>query len=350
MGKKVKKCKLQKVKKLEPKKAKNQKLSQAKKAKNDEFYTQISDIERELKHYRHYFKDKVVYCNCDDPDASNFYKYFLCKYKEWGLKKLITTCYRSQQADRRSRNDSDHGICLEYDGDKVVRSYLSGDGDFRSAESIELLKQADIVVTNPPFSLFREYVAQLVEYKKKFLIIGSLNAVTYKEIFKLITEDKLWLGPSIHSGDREFGVPANYPLRAAEYRIDRLGNKYIRVKGIRWFTNIGFEERHEALILYKKYTPEEYPTYANFDAIEVSKTKNIPIDYDGLMGVPISFLDKYNPKQFEIVGASRCLGRPMSEVASKGAYVAGGRAFYLANGNGTYRRLYARFVIRRQQV
>ena len=336
MGKKVKKCKLQKVKKLEPKKAKNQKLSQAKKAKNDEFYTQISDIERELKHYRHYFKDKVVYCNCDDPDASNFYKYFLCKYKEWGLKKLITTCYRSQQADRRSRNDSDHGICLEYDGDKVVRSYLSGDGDFRSAESIELLKQADIVVTNPPFSLFREYVAQLVEYKKKFVIIGSLNAVTYKEIFKLIMEDKLWFGYGFKAGSAFFATPC--------------GGELVKFGNIAWFTNLPVKKRNEELILYKKYTPEEYPTYANYDAIEVSKTKDIPIDYNGLMGVPISFLDKYNPKQFEIVGASRCLGRPMSEVASKGAYVAGGRAFYLANGNGTYRRLYARFVIRRQQV
>ena len=179
---------------------------------------------------------------------------------------------------------------------------LEGNGDFRSDECVELLKQADIVVTNPPFSLFREYVAQLVEYDKKFLIIGNQNAITYKEVFHLIKENKLWLGCSIHSGDREFRVPDNYPLNAAGYRIDENGIKYIRVKGVRWFTNLDTSKRHEELVLYKNYTPEEYPKYDNYDAIEVSKTVEIPSDYDGVMGVPITFLDKYNPEQFEILG------------------------------------------------
>lgn len=187
------------------------------------------------------------------------------------------------------------------DWDKVDVKPLHGDGDFRSAECIELLKQADIVVTNPPFSLFREYVAQLIAYNKKFLIIGNQNAITYKEIFPLIKGNKLWLGCSIHSGDREFGVPDDYPLMAANSRIDENGKKYIRVKGVRWFTNLDYKERHEELILYKRYNPEEYPKYDNYDAINVDKTADIPCDYDGVMGVPITFLDKYNPEQFEIV-------------------------------------------------
>ncbi|RLC45299.1 MAG: modification methylase, partial [Candidatus Cloacimonadota bacterium] len=203
-------------------------------------------------------------------------------------------------------------IYLEYEGDKnnnkvpdleeIGIKYLKGDGDFRSDECIELLKQADVVVTNPPFSLFREYVAQLVKYEKKFLIIGNVNAITYKEIFKLFKDNKLWLGASIHSGDREFGVPDDYPLKAAGYRIDNNGRKFIRVKGVRWYTNLDYKERHEDLILYKKYSPEEYPTYENYDAINVNKTKEIPMEFKGHMGVPITFLDKYNPDQFEVIG------------------------------------------------
>jgi hypothetical protein len=293
-------------------KAQNSNLHKAKNSKKDEFYTQLSDIERELKHYKSHFKGKVVYCNCDDPRISNFFHYFSYNFEKLGLKKIITTCYKNQNMDLFSQNDSEQAIYLEYDGDKDGNSVpdpkeigikpLKGDGDFRSKECIELLKQADIVVTNPPFSLFREYVAQLTEYDKNFLIIGNVNAITYKETFRLIKENKLWLGASIHSGDREFGVPDDYPLNAASCRVDDEGRKFIRVKGVRWFTNLDYKERHEDLILYKKYNPEEYPQYANYDAIEVSKTADIPMDYKGKMGVPITFLDKYNPEQFEIIG------------------------------------------------
>ena len=298
-----------------PKIAQNKNLHQAKNAKKDEFYTQLSDIENELKHYKAHFKNKVVYCNCDDPRMSNFFHYFSYNFEDLGLKKLITTCYQNQNRDLFSQHDSERAIYLEYYGDKnnnktpdveeIGVQYLKGDGDFRSEESIALLKQADIVVTNPPFSLFREYVAQLIQYDKKFIILGNLNAITYKEIFPLIKKNKLWFGPSIHSGDREFGVPDNYPLKAAGYRIDKNGRKFIRVKGIRWFTNLDYNERHEDLILYKTYNPEDYPKYDNYDAINVDKTKEIPMDYQGAMGVPITFLDKYNPDQFEIIGIDR---------------------------------------------
>ena len=287
-------------------------LSKAKKNKKDEFYTQLTDIEKELKHYKRHFKDKVVFCNCDDPRVSNFFHYFSYNFEKLGLKRLITTCYKNQNVDLFSQNESEQAVYLEYEGDKnrnnipdpeeIGIKTLKGDGDFRSEECIELLKQADIVVTNPPFSLFREYVAQLVEYDKKILIIGNLNAITYKEIFKLIKENKLWFGASIHSGDREFGVPDSYPLEAAGYRIDNEGRKFIRVKGVRWFTNLDYKERHEDLILYKKYNAKEYPKYDNYDAINVNKAKEIPMDYDDVMGVPITFMDKYNPDQFEIIG------------------------------------------------
>jgi hypothetical protein len=265
----------------------NKNLHQAKNSKKDEFYTQLSDIEKELKHYKKHFKDKVIFCNCDDPRVSNFFHYFSYNFEYLGLKKLITTCYKSQEIDLFSQHDSEQAISLEYEGDKngnrvpdleeIGIKHLKGDGDFRSAECIELLKQVDIVVTNPPFSLFREYVAQLMKYDKKFIIIGNLNAITYKEIFKLIKEKKIWLGQSIHSGDREFGVPKDYPLNAAGGRIDDNGNKYIRVKGVRWFTNLDYKERHDDLILYKSYNPK----YDNYDAINIDKTKEIPKDYKG---------------------------------------------------------------------
>lgn len=294
------------------KQSQNTNLHSAKNAKKDEFYTQLSDIEKELKHYKEHFKGKTVLCNCDDPRVSNFFHYFSYNFEQLGLKKLIATCYKSQNVDLFSQNNSEKAIYLEYTGDKngdntpnadeIGIKHLNGDGDFRSPECIELLKQADIVVTNPPFSLFREYVAQLIEYDKKFLIIGNLNAITYKDIFRLIKDNKLWFGHSIHSGDREFQVPDSYPLNSAGYRIDEKGNKYIRVKGVRWFTNLDYNERHEDLILYKKYTPDEYPKYDNYDAINVNVTKDIPCDYNGNMGVPITFMDKYNPEQFEIIG------------------------------------------------
>ena len=287
-------------------------LTLAKKRKNDEFYTQLVDIENELRHYKEHFKGKVVLCNCDDPRRSNFFKYFADNFEKLQLKRLIATCYKSQDVDLFSQGDCERAICQIYEGDRngnlvvdddeVCVRELKGDGDFRSAECVELLKEADIVVTNPPFSLFREYVAQLVKYEKKFLIIGNVNALKYKEMFPLIMADKVWLGASIHSGDREFGVPADYPLEAASCRIDSKGQKYIRVKGVRWYTNLEYSSRHEKLPLYKAYSSAEFPKYESYDAIEVSKTSDIPMDYDGVMGVPITFMDKYCPEQFEIVG------------------------------------------------
>ena len=292
----------------------NNNLHKAKNAKKDEFYTQLEDIENELRHYTHHFKNKVVYCNCDDPRISDFFHFFSYNFEDLGLKKLIATCYQSQNMDLFSEHNSERAIYLEYHGDKnnnkipdieeIGVQFLNGDGDFRSEESIALLQEADIVVTNPPFSLFREYVAQLIEHQKKFLIIGNVNAITYKEIFPLIKENKLWFGPSIHSGDREFGVPDNYPLKASGWRIDENGKKFIRVKGVRWYTNLDHNKRHEDLILYKRYNPEAYPTYDNYNAINVDKTKEIPMDYKGAMGVPITFLDKYNPDQFEILSSN----------------------------------------------
>ena len=292
----------------------NKNLREAKRQKNDEFYTQLSDIENELRHYASHFQGKVVYCNCDDPRVSNFFHYFSYNFDHLGLKKLITACYRNQERDLFSRHDSEWAIWLEYKGnakggrvpdveDIGVHEFREN-GDFRSTECIELLKQADIVVTNPPFSLFRNYVAQLMDYDKKFVILGNINVVTYKELFPLLKDNKIWLGPSIKSGDREFGVPDHYPLAAASSRIDENGNKFVRVKGVRWFTNLDHAKRHEELILYKRYSPEEYPHYDNYDAINVDKTAEIPIDWDGVMGVPITFLDKHNPEQFEILGFS----------------------------------------------
>ena len=312
----------------------NKQLTGAKKAKKDEFYTQLADIEVELKHYREHFKGKTVLCNCDDPRMSNFFYYFVLNFHFLGLKKLITTCYKNQNPDLCSENISEQAVYLVYEGEDIgippnptiaglVRS-LEGDGDFRSKECIAFLEEADIVVTNPPFSLFREYVAQLIKYDKKFIIIGNINAVTYKEIFPLIQRDQVWLGPSIHSGDREFEIPSSYPLEAAGSRTDDEGRRYIRVKGVRWFTNLDFPQRHEELTLYKKYSPEGYPHYDNYDAINVDKTTDIPCDYDGVMGVPITYLDKHNPDQFEILGITESNGRGFStglwDEASKKAH------------------------------
>lgn len=299
----------------------NTNLQKAKDSKKDEFYTQLSDIERELKHYKHHFKDKVVYCNCDDPRVSNFFHYFSYSFEQLGLKKLMATCYKSQQMDLFSLNDSEQAIYLEYEGDKngnfipdleeIGIKPLKEDGDFRSEESIELLKQANIVVTNPPFSLFREYVAQLIEYNKHFLIIGSMNAITYKEIFPLIKENKLWLGNGFTAGNAYFKVPVGNGGNYASGVYDE-ETGLVKFRNVVWFTNLDYEERHEDLVLYKKYTPEEYPKYDNYDAINVNKIKDIPLDYDGAMGVPITFLDKYNPDQFEIIGATESEGKGFS--------------------------------------
>lgn len=308
----------------------NKRLNAAKSAKKDEFYTQLADIERELQHYWQHFRGKTVLCNCDDPYESNFFKYFALRFNQLGLKKLICTCYngspvqgneliiRFEEFDEEPKKvaykveitevcdmNGDGAVDLSdvrylLQNDKNVLSILQT-GDFRSEECIELLKEADIVVTNPPFSLFREYIGQLMKYQKSFLIIGNVNAITYKEIFPLIKTNKLWLGPSITSGDRKFNVPDDYSLNAAGCGIDENGRKFIRVKGVRWFTNLDHQKRHEELDLVCHYSLEEYPKYDNYDAIEVSKTANIPFDYDGVMGVPITFLDKYNPSQFEII-------------------------------------------------
>ena len=331
-------------------------LTKAKLAKKDEFYTQLGDIEREAMHYREYFCGKTVLCNCDDPRVSNFFHYFSYNFEFLGLKKLISICYKNQERDLFTTKATDRAIWLEYDGDKngnrspdpeeIGIHYLDGDGDFRKEESINLLKRADVVVTNPPFSLFREYVAQLVKYEKKFLIIGNVNALKYKEIFPLIKQDKMWLGCSIHSGDREFGVPDDYPLEASSCRIDEKGRKFIRVKGVRWYTNIEHKERHEEMILYRKYDPAVYPKYVNYDAIEVSKTADIPCDYDGVMGVPITFMDKYNPDQFEIVGMSLDLAN-MSIIRERLGRNDGGPTFYIEK-DGKLIRLYDRIAIRRR--
>lgn len=308
----------------------NADLNHAGQARKDEFYTQLTVIEAELRHYRKHFCGKTVFCNCDDPYESNFFKYFAMNFNFLGLKKLIATCYDpspiagdelplfeptakrafkieiTEVADVNGDGAVDLAdVALLIKNRRNTLTVLDGNGDFRSDECVELLKESDIVVTNPPFSLFREYMAQLIRYEKKFLIIGNINAVTYKDVFPLIARNRLWLGASIHSGDREFAVPRNYPLNAAGCREDADGNRFIRVKGVRWFTNLDYPQRHEELVLYKRYTPEEYPKFDNYDAIDVDKTTDIPYDYDGVMGVPITFLDKYNPEQFEIIGLDR---------------------------------------------
>jgi hypothetical protein len=326
-------------------------LDSAKGGKNDEFYTQFVDIQKEIEAYLEYdadaFRNKVVYSNCDDPFESNFFKFFVLNFKRLGLKSLITTSYKPSPIANstlglfgddktlppqkgRPKITANKFIINEVhdiDGDGAFNlndiaeqlkanknnewAPLEGDGDFRSKECVELLKLSDIVVTNPPFSLFREYIKQLFDYSKKFVIIGNMNAITYKEVFPLIKDNKLWFGPTITSGDREFRVPESYPITAAGWRVDENGHKYIRVKGVRWFTNLDHGRRHHPLSLMtmddnlkfnkKMKDRTEYQRYENYDAIEVSFTDAIPSDYKGVMGVPISFIDKYSPEQFEII-------------------------------------------------
>ena len=286
-------------------------LSKAKKNKNDEFYTQLIDIESELQYYKKHFKGKVVFCNCDDVLVSNFFKYFVTNFEELGLKKLIGASYTGQQTHLFNTQEPQKASFFEYTGkpEDITElhpkglKYFKGDGDFRSPESIELLKQSDIVVTNPPFSLFREYVSQLVEYDKKFLIIGNINAITYKEIFKLIKDDRAWLGVNLGRGISGFIVPEHYELYGTEARVDSMGNRIVSPNNCLWLTNLDNSMRHEDLVLGKKYhgNESEYPEYDNYKGINVNKTKDIPLDYKGYMGVPITFLHKYNPEQFEIV-------------------------------------------------
>ena len=291
--------------------AKNTLLQKAKKLKSDEFYTLLSDIESELQHYRNHFKNKVVYCNCDDPCTSNFYRYFAENFKELGIKKLISSCYKESNIDLFNPTSSNGGYYYIYTGtetENVIPSnsdlvYFKEDGDFRSSESINLLKEADIVVSNPPFSLFREYIAQLIKYDKMFLIIGNINAITYKEIFNLIKENKIWLGINLGRGISGFFVPEHYELYGTEARIDNMGNRIVSPNNCLWLTNMDNAKRNEGIILTKRYkgNESEYQRYDNYDGININKTQDIPMDYAGFMGVPITFLHKFNPNQFEII-------------------------------------------------
>ena len=319
----------------------NSNLHDSARNKQDEFYTQLSLIESELKHYKQHFSDKIVLCNCDDPYESNFFKYFAMNFNSLGLKKLIATCYVTSPvvgkefdyyvdkdgqisflpiANTEPMQEGKHPYCVEItevtdenkDGrvdladveylmrnKKNTMTLLKGDGDFRSAECVALLKEADIVVTNPPFSLFREFIALLEEYHKKYVIIGNMNAVTYKEIFPMIAENRLWLG--YNSGHFWFKVPDSYEVKKTDFKIDEHGQKWRRMGNICWFTNLDIEKRHENMPLFRNYSPDKYPKYDNYDAINVDRTVDIPCDYYGVMGVPITFLSQYNPEQFEIV-------------------------------------------------
>ena len=340
----------------------NRALTNARKAKQDEFYTQLPDIERELRHYRDHFRGKVVYLNCDDPRVSAFFHYFSYNFEKLGLRKLIATCYKSQQVDLFSQNDSDEAIWLEYEGDvdgngvpdlsEIEVKKLQSDGDFRSPESIELVKQADIVVTNPPFSLFREYVAQLIEFGKKFVIIGPTNAITYKEIFPLIQANVLWLGHGFQSGDAYFTT--SHPTDYAK-GVYNTATGLVKFRNVHWFTNLDIAKRHEELVLFRTYSPADYPTYDNYDAIEVGKTADIPVDYDGVMGVPITFLDRYNPEQFEILGITDRgdeYGLKTKEYKKGDDVPKPGdlnRRAAIKLPDGTYKATYARLLIRRRK-
>lgn len=338
----------------------NKNLHMARTAKTDEFYTQLVDIEKELKHYKDQFRAKVVYCNCDDPYESNFFKYFASNFNALGLKKLVTTSYSGSpivggqlplfevagskgkqpfKIEIKEVPDADKDGAINLDDvkhllkhDKNTATPLKGNGDFRSEECIKLLKEADIVVTNPPFSLFREYVAQLMEYGKKFLILGDQNAITYKETFGYIKENKLWLGYD-NGGTKWFQVPMDYDISTESRKKIINGVKYFSMGRILWFTNLDTTKRHENIVLYKKYTPKEFPKYDNYDVINVDKVYDVPMDYKGVMGVPITFVDKYNPKQFEILG-----------VANSARWI-GYKCLTLIRG----RKIYNRILIKRKK-
>lgn len=348
----------------------NSGLQTAKRNKKDEFYTQIVDIERELQHYRRHFKDKVVYCNCDDPYVSAFFEYFAKNFEFLGLKKLITTCYKSQKMELFSQNDSEEAIKLEYTGgapnslptpDNIGVTLLKGDGDFRSQECISILKEADVIVTNPPFSLFSEFVTQLAKYEKKFLIIGHQNAITYKDVFPLIKENKMWLGFGFKRNMAHFIAP-HYEDTASD-ADHREG--MIRVSGVVWYTNLDHSKRHEEMILVQRYHGNEafYPAYENYSAIEVSRTQDIPMDYSYVMGVPITFLTKYNPEQFEIVGmcenenlynlktkvysSSECKKAYFDKFSKPGTYDLNASGVVLRNG--LCEKVYQRLLIRNRK-
>lgn len=342
--------------------------------KKDEFYTQYEDVAREMVKHREQLKGKTVLCNCDDPFESAFFRFFVLHFNKIELAGLISTCYAgSPMAGQEYPLEGEPGaykaVVTEVPDENLVRpdgsldleslfampgnslSHLVGDGDFRSGECEALLKEADIVVTNPPFSLFREYISLLERHKRDFIILGNMNAATYKEVFPLFRDNKIWYGESIRSGDRKFYVPDNYPLNAAGCGVDERGRRFIRVKGVRWFTNLDTSRRHEPIMLTRSYTSDEYPRYENYDAIDVGRTQNIPIDYDGIMGVPITFLDKYSPDQFEIIMLAN--GNARTNVASKTLCEVGYRQHPEDRGgvgiiNG--RRVYARILIRRKYL
>lgn len=279
----------------------NKTLNKANKSKNDEFYTSLTDIEKELGHYKEYFKGKVIFLNCDDPEESNFWKYFELNFKHFGLKKLMSTHFGNGRPAYKLEIVRDINHDGKIDHLDIVKTPLKQNGDFRSPECIEILKGADIVVTNPPFSLFREYIAQLIEHDKKFIILGSQNAISYREIFELLKKNKIWLGAD-NNGTKWFKVPEDYDIITESRKKVENGKKFFSMGNIVWFTNLDIKKRHEDFIPYKKYNPEEYLKYDNYDAINVNKVSDIPEDYGGVMGVPITFLDKHNPDQFEIVG------------------------------------------------
>lgn len=316
-------------------------LAKAIYAKKDEFYTQYRDIQNELIHYKEHFKDKTVLCNCNDSFESGFCMFFLQNFKNYGLERLICTTYTSSPDVGTQMTVFDclnepvqrgYGYVLDVSSENIEEvlinhtgfKMLESNGDFRSKECVEYLKQADIVVTNPPFSLFREYVALLLQHNKKFLIMGNLNAVTYKDFFPYIQKGEVWLGVGVHSGSLEFRVPSDYTMEAYDCRIGKDGTKYIRVKSVRWYTNVKCSKRYKNIVLYKSYSEDKYPFYDDYNAINVDKSTEVPYDYYDLIGVPISFLDKYNPKQFEIIGFGR----------------------YCLNG----KRLYQRIVIKRKSA
>lgn len=279
----------------------NSNLYKARKVKNDEFYTMIDTVEKELVHYKKHLKNKIVLCNCDDPKSSAFWKYLHLNFSEFGLKKLVSTYY----------NENGVAFKTEYTGgddndiEKGVKTQLNGNGDFRSEECLNILDKCDVVITNPPFSLFRDFVDVLMRYKKKFLVLGNMNAVCYKQIFPFIKNNLLWFGVSIHSSGANFYIPNDYPLNKKNWGKDETGRIFVKLGMVRWFTNLSYDPQLRLnLRLSKRYTPEKYPKYDNYNAINVNKVTEIPVDYDGVMGVPITFMDKYNPEQFEILGVT----------------------------------------------
>jgi len=348
----------------------NSQLTNAKRVKNDEFYTQLTDIEKELKHYKKHFKGKTVFCNCDDPFESNFFKYFVLNFNNLGLKKLIATCYVTSPISNRQLSlfdilgepeenknkpykavvtkvydtTGDGGIdmvdvaALFKTGENCLAE-LRGNGDFRSEESLKLLAEADIVATNPPFSLFREYVSLLIERNKKFVIMGNKNSITYKEFFPYLRDSLVWAGATSLNGGRWMIMPKGTEVESATAKVNEQGETIVNIPGVCWFTNLDIKKRHEDLILVKKYNSDDYPKYSNYDAIEVSKVTDIPYDYAGVMGVPITFMDKYNPDQFEIIGMAEDNGRGFSGAESKWDGV---NPHCVIKGKNKFKRLFIR--------